>query len=307
MPISVPTSKEDMKDILKRGKEIIVASPVGIMFLFGAALILVPFVHYDEIESWRFPVCPSGLIWLIPFFGLVLLVIATIICCKLATSKPFFKWLDIKKNPVILKFGNFIVNIKVGKIEELSGCDKAVAVVLGVNTIFIDDCISDAHSAFGAFNSTHCLSKIEQLRDFIKKQLELNHYEPDSDGAYPIGTTLNLTSFYDKIPVNVFLTASTIKKKSVGFKANPASICECIRQVFEQTADQRISKLRMPILGSGRGGLPINTALLLQLVSIKHYFMVFPHIKTVDIIVLEKDANEIPDYIKNLQYVILPF
>ena len=136
--------------------------------------------------------------------------------------------------------------------------------------------------------------------------MEADKCQQECDGAYLIGTTLNLTSFYEKVPSNVFLTASTVKKKSVGFKASPTSICECIRQIFELTADQRISTLHMPILGSGRGGLPIHTALLLQLISIKHYFTLFPHIKIVNIIVLEKDAKEIPDYIKNLQYVILP-
>lgn len=178
--------------------------------------------------------------------------------------------------------------------------------MLCANTTFIDECVADKHSTFGAFNLAHCPDKIQELREYVKKQLELIKCQQDADGTYPLGTTINLSAFYQKIPAKVFLAASTSKKKAVGFKANPTSICECVRQIFEITADQRISSLRMPVLGSGHGTLPINSALLLQLSSIKHYFTLFSHIKFINIIVLEKDAGEIPDYIKNLQYTTLP-
>ena len=152
MAIKIPTNKEDYKDILKRAKDIISSSPVGIVFVFGALLVLAPFFHHDAKIGWQFPLCPIGLIWLIPGFGLVLLLIGTFMCCNISPAKLIYKAIDIKKNPLILTFGSSTVTIKVGKIQELTGCDKTVAVVLGANTTFVDDCATDAHSAFGAFN-----------------------------------------------------------------------------------------------------------------------------------------------------------
>lgn len=68
------------------------------------------------------------------------------------------------------------------------------------------------------------------------------------------------------------------------------------------TADKKISKLRMPILGSGHGGLDINDALLFLILAIKHYSKQYHHVKSVDIIVTEIDAPNLKD-INMLQYL----
>jgi len=303
--LDIPKSKkiiDTIHDIFK------VHPTIGMIFIVGILLFFAPFFKYDKVSGWQFPVCPSGLIWIIAGLGGLLIFMATCMCCFIGIrSKIFNKKIDIKKNPQELIFGSrFTVNVKVGEIQDISNGDKTQGIVLCANTTFIDECVVDKHSTFGAFNLTHCPDKIQELRGYIEKQLEPIKCQQDPDGAYRLGTIVDLSSFYQKIPVRVFLVASTSKKKAVGFKANPTSICECVRQIFEITADQRISSLRMPVLGSGHGTLPINSALLLQLIAIKHYFTLFPHIKSVDIIVLEKDAGEIPDYIKNLQYTTLP-
>ncbi|MCK5581895.1 MAG: macro domain-containing protein [Candidatus Omnitrophica bacterium] len=296
------------KIVINAIKDIFIIHPaIGMIFIVGIFLIFTPFFKYDRTFGWQFPICPSGLIWVIPGLGGLLLIIATCMCCFIGIRpKIFNKRIDISKTPLKLIFGRFTVNVKAGEIQDISNSRDTEAVVLCANTTFIDECVADKHSTFGVFNLTHCPEKIQELREYVKKQLESIECRQDADSAYPLGTTVNLSAFYQKLPVKVFLVASTSKKKAVGFKANPTSICECIRQVFETTADQRISSLRMPILGSGHGGLPINSALVVQLASIKHYFTIFSHIKFIDIIVLEKDTEEIPDYIKNLQYTTLP-
>lgn len=301
----IPKSKkiiDAIHDIFK------VYPAIAMIFIVGILLFITPFFKYDKVPGWQFPVCPNGLIWIIAGLGGVLLFIATCMCCFIGIRpKIFNKKIDIKKNSLKLIFGSrFTVNVKVGEIQDISNGDKTQGIVLCANTTFIDECVADKQSTFGAFNLAHCPDKIQELREYVEKQLEPMKCRQDPDGAYPLGTIIDLSSFYQKIPVRVFLVASTSKKKAVGFKANPTSICECTRQIFEITADQRISTLRMPILGSGHGALPINSALLLQLTAIKHYFTLFSHIKSVDIIVLEKDVGEIPDYIKNLQYTTLP-
>lgn len=280
---------------------------ISMIFVVGILLILMPFFQYEKTSGWQFPVSPSGLIWVIPSLGGFLLIIATGMCCFIGLRpKIFNKRIDITRTTLKLAFGAFAVNVKMGEIQDISNSGDSEAVVLCANTTFIDECATDKHSTFGAFNLTHCPDKIQELLKYVKKQLESLKCEQDADGGYRIGTTIDLSSFYQKIPVKVFLVASTLRKKSIGFKANPTSVCECIRGVFEATADQRISGLRMPVLGSGRGGFPIHSALLLQLAAIKYYFNVFSHIKYIDIVVLEKDAGEIPDYIKNLQFTTLP-
>jgi len=75
----------------------------------------------------------------------------------------------------------------------------------------------------------------------------------------------------------------------------PNTICECIRQVFEITADKKIERLYMPVLGSGHGGLDINDAMLFFILSLKYYSKTFHHIKTVDIMVMGSDVKKLKD------------
>ena len=70
------------------------------------------------------------------------------------------------------------------------------------------------------------------------------------------------------------------------------------------TAGKKISKVYMPILGSGHGGLDINAALLFLLLSIKHYASLYHHLRSIDIIVVGNDASRLKDSYR-LQYLAL--
>lgn len=208
------------------------------------------------------------------------------------------------KKGISLKFNNTTVNLKEGEIQNVEITNKNSAVVLPANTTFIDDCITDPKSTLGAFFLKFYPDKIPtRVSEDIEKELRKQHYKKDKNGSYPPGTTIILPKEYDT-PAKCIITASTIRKEKVGIVAYPSTICECIRQIFEITADKKIERIYMPVIGSGHGGLDINDALLFILLSIKYYSKRYHHIKTVDILITPEDVPRLKD-VYRLQYLSL--
>jgi O-acetyl-ADP-ribose deacetylase (regulator of RNase III) len=220
-------------------------------------------------------------------------------------------WLSWKKTKIDRKaniakgmtitFSQTSVRLQVGEIQKIPGLDKASAVVLPANTSFIDDCITDRNSALGAFFLEHYPEKIEKIRECIHGLLETSGYKKDDHGLYPPGTTILLPAEYET-PAKTIITASTTRKEGIGIRAEPSSVCECIRRIFEMTADKKIDNLYMPILGSGHGGLSRYDALLFLVAAIKHYSKYFHHLKTIHVVVTPKDASKLREIYK-LQYL----
>jgi len=208
------------------------------------------------------------------------------------------------KRGISLRFNNITVNLKEGEIQNIEATNRNSAVVLSANTTFIDDCITDEKSALGAFFLSHYSDKIPQkVSEDIEKSLKKYGHQKDKNGLYPPGTTIILPKEYDT-PSKCIITASTIRKEKIGIVAYPSTICECIRQIFEITADKKIERVYMPIIGSGHGGLDINDALLFILLSIKYYSKRYHHIKTVNILITPKDVSRLKDAYR-LQYLSL--
>lgn len=204
---------------------------------------------------------------------------------------------------IALIFGQIIINLRKGKIQEIPGLNGKSAVVLPANTSFIDDCIRDSNSALGAFALKYYHNRIPNLQQDIKKQLITLNYPKNTEGFYPLGTSIILPNEYDT-PAKIIITASTVRKELSGIRAEPSSVCECIHQVFLRTADKKIENLYMPILGSGHGGMEINDALFFLILAIKHYSKFYHHVKSVDILAIEKDVLKLKD-VYRLQYLTL--
>jgi hypothetical protein len=94
-----------------------------------------------------------------------------------------------------------------------------------------------------------------------------------------------------------------VRKEKTGITAEPDTICDCIKEVFSITSDKKISRFQMPMLGSGHGGLEINLALLLLILTIKYFSNYYHHIKSIDIVIIENDAKRLKKDIYKLQYL----
>lgn len=289
---------ENFKGWLEDVRSIVNAPVVNIMLLFGFLLVVLSFLRLDGLETLSLTGTPNLIMLVI---GIILLFGGPVLFVFTRENRRINKKVTIKKGLSFL-FDKLSVHLRAGKIQEVPELNKDSAVVLPANTTFIDDCITDPKSALGAFFLKFYPDKIPEIASqTIEKELEKQGYQKDEDNSYPPGTTIVLPPEYH-MPAKCIITASTIRKERVGIWAFPSTICECVRQIFETTADKKIEKLHMPVLGSGHGGLDINDALLFLLLALKYYSKRYHHIKLVNIIVAPTDVSKLKD-IYRLQYL----
>ena len=289
------------KEYLEDVRYIVNAPVVNIMLLFGFLFVVLSFkLRLDGLNTFSLEGTPN---WIMLIVGIILLFGSPVIFVFTREDKRINKKVTIEKG-LSFSFNKLSVTLRTGRIEEIPELSKDSAVVLPANTTFFDDCITDPKSALGAFFLKFYPDKIPvTVCEDIEKELGKRGYQKDEDDSYPPGTTIILPKEYD-IQAKCIITASTIRKENVGIWAFPSTICDCVRQIFETTADKKIEKLHMPALGSGHGGLDINDALLFLLLALKYYSKRYHHIKSVEIIVTPTDASKLKD-IYRLQYLPL--
>ncbi|MHB8104969.1 MAG: macro domain-containing protein [Dehalococcoidales bacterium] len=290
---------KDIKEFFENIKSALYAPILNITLISGLVLVILSFMNLDGIDKISFTASPR---WIMFIFGVVLVLGVLTLFIITREEVKINKKIKIK-NGLTIKLNSTIVNLKIGKIQDITGMTSTDGIVLPANTTFVDDCITDKRSALGAFMLEHYPDKISEVTKTFLETLEKAGVVPDSEESYPPGTTIILPAPWNN-PVNIIVTAATIRKVSVGIVAEPSTICQCIHQLFMITSDKKISRLRIPILGSGHGGLEINAALLYLILSINHYSGYFHHLKTIDIVVIDNDINKLNDIYK-LQYLPL--
>jgi hypothetical protein len=189
------------------------------------------------------------------------------------------------------------VLIRAGNIVTVGEASDRAAVILPANTSFIDDCITERHAALGAFVLHHYPDRIAQFREAVTTRLPTS-----SDNTWPPGTTVLLPREFD-VGVKILVTASTEREARKGIHTEPTTILACIREIFAQTADDHLEVLRMPVLGSGHGGLDIHSAVLFLLLGIQHYGRAYHHVKKIEIVVRAEDATNFGVTANRLAYV----
>lgn len=291
--------KDDILKTAENLRHIINAPVVNILIIAGIIFITLSFCELSIIKNevsfyFIFPPKYHFLITggIIMILGLIVFYSSRGMVFVKANLKKGFK----------LRFKQITINISMGEIQTILSFDKAVGVVLPANTSFVDDCITDPKSAMGAFILKYFPNKISEIQKTITNELNTSGFQKNKeDDTYMPGTTIILPEPYNS-PVNVLITAATVRKKASGIKSNPAIISECIKNIFELTADKKISTIQMPIIGSGHGGVEINFALLSLVLSIWYFSKEFHHIKQFNIIVTQESAGRL----KNLnRYICL--
>lgn len=281
--------KEDWLKLLENISFIVNAPVVNIIVIAGISFIFLSFFSINIISNKiYFHLFTTPKLYLF-ITGIALVLFSLLV---LYFSNGFIiKKVNIRKG-LTLKLKDIIINIKVGEIQEISGIDKSFGIVLPANTSFVDDCITDTKSALGAFMVTHFPDKLGVVGTDIMEQLNSSGYQRNANNTYSPGTTIILPEPYKSL-ANIIITAATIRRSGVGITSNPAMLSECIKGIFEITADKKISTIQIPVIGSGHGGLEINFALVSLIFSIWFFSKHFHHLKQFNIIVREEDQQRL--------------
>ena len=69
---------------------------------------------------------------------------------------------------------------------------------------------------------------------------------------------------------NLFFTAAT-EVINAKISTNPERIEQVLKSIFDLAAEKRFSKIYMPVIGTGHGGMDVSAAILLIVAAFVHY------------------------------------
>jgi len=177
------------------------------------------------------------------------------------------RWLIQLKQVKIDKLGKgFVVNIgKEHAIQFANGnfanvsCDKHEVVVLPVNDTFDSPCLSDTRSATGAFINQHFPTGHKDILELLQNEKKSSGNIMTIPLSNPLGQECNL-----------FFTAAT-EVINAKISTNPERIEKVLKSIFDLAAEKRFSKIYMPVIGTGHGGMDVSVAILLIVAAFVHY------------------------------------
>jgi hypothetical protein len=190
---------------------------------------------------------------------------------KITTKGKRYKYKDVE------------ILLQIGRIEDKNLYTENSVVVLPANTSFDDDCIIDKRSALGSFFTTHYINQLGKVKETIILTVE-QECRKINENEFELGSTILLPAPFDNL-TKVAVSAVTTRYPKDGISANLCAIALTIKNIFEITSDKKIDSLILPVLGSGHGGLEIDSSLNSMLFNIKYYIHYYHHIKNVKIII----------------------
>lgn len=275
-----------MAGLIDEGKKVLGQAlerlPYFVIFL-GLLVVGFSFTTYEK--GFHFPAATPN--WIIFSFGCGFIVGGLVLYFVLTEKKS-----KKLKDKITLKFNSTTLTIKITDIQDAENLTNDCAFVLPANTSFVDDCVTDNKTALGAFFNKHHSDKIPQFNQKLKTILKSKGLQPVEGIHYAPSTVLILPEEFS-IRAKVILVASSVRNTGRGFHTDPAIISNTIFNLFQQTADLRISTFFIPIIGSGHAGLEITEALNLLILCIKFHSKKFHHPKNVYIFVRENDSKKI--------------
>ena len=199
------------------------------------------------------------------------------------------------------KFHQTTVCVHFGLLQDKFDLDNPkAAVVLPCNDLFDDECFEDKGIALGGYLASHPneldIESIKEGRDKILKNSpskEINDGFPRFNKSYDIGTCIYLVVSRHRMLV----TAVSTKRKVEGVRSEITYLHRVMRSVLHSLANNELNTIYVPLIGSGKGGVPHQIAFLSLLNAIYECALRSGgrHFSNVHIVVFKSNENADPE------------
>jgi|GEM_PF-2988344 len=167
------------------------------------------------------------------------------------------------------RFRDSILYVDFGLLQDLyQPADKDSVVVLPANEFFDERCFQDVRTAAGAFVSKYFSPDgSAALRELVHSELRNKHYEevPVARNmhkkSYGVGTCVYVHEPLGQ-PGRIIFAAVATDREPYGLRTDLSTVFKAVEEVKCNLASQRSSKVFMPLLGGGKGGVPPEIAFL---------------------------------------------
>ena len=198
-------------------------------------------------------------------------------------------------NGYAVKLGELKVTVSLGRIEECDYAADNTLVALPANEFFDDECIHDSNSALGAFMKCHFANDISKIQSLVSEQLankptkDVEKTPGEFARSYGIGTCVYLNKPL-ALDQRIAMIAVTTQRADVGLRADASYIFAAAENLFRTMANHRLTRLHIPIIGSGHGGLKSEVSLISMLIAFGELNRMRAYrIRDINIVVFKRD------------------
>jgi len=270
--------------------------------VFGFLLVLAGLFEVKDLS--KFEVTGRSEVLLVSLVIGVLLT-TTAVFLHLLASESFLspRLSRVKKTDqgYAITKGRTRIRVLFGRIEEFECSSTDCLVVLPASEFFDDDCINDTRSAMGAFVQRHFGADVKRLQGIVTRQLS---DRPSEDvekevgvqsKSYGVGTCVFLDRPLSK-PLRIAMLAVTTKRAGEGLRAEARHVLDCVAATHRLMVDRRLSRLYIPVIGSGHGGLKAEASLFCMLIALAEALQrpSGHHLHEANIVVFRSDAKSDP-------------
>ena len=207
----------------------------------------------------------------------------------------------ILSNGYFVNLGPMQVRVAFGRLELVGDNGEDCLLALPANEFFDDECIGDKRSALGAFIQHHFPDRVSDLQALVASALagevtnQVEKYPGQSAASYGIGKCAYLINPFDK-PMRLAMVAVTTQRANAGLQAQASYVFEAAVSLSRLMANRRLTRLYLPAIGSGYGGLKPEAALITLLLAFAelHGKLGHRHLREINIVVYRPSPDSNP-------------
>jgi hypothetical protein len=244
---------------------------------------------------------PVNILPLVVGIGFILLAIGWSVAPSLFVPLTWTAMFRVRRcgEGLATSFAHAVVEIRFGRIQELTGRGHSWLVALPANDYFDDQCIQDSRSSLGAFVNDKFPNEVHKVCGLTQAQLA----PPGQQGAHGAGPATRYDkgkTLYFEGPlgkdIRMAFVATTTVVQGEGIRCEAEDVFAAVKGVHRLMNEQRLDNVAIPLLGCGHGGLRPHVSLLCMLVAFAERLSAPSghHIKSVRIVVFQRDKMSRP-------------
>lgn len=210
--------------------------------------------------------------------------------------------------------GSLHVRVAFGRLELMVEPGEDCLLALPANEFFDDECIDDQRSALGAFVQYHFPGRVLDLQALVATALagevsnQVDKYPGQAAASYGIGKCVYLVNPLDK-RMRLAMVAVTTQRANAGLQAKASYVFEAALSLSQLMANRRLTRLYLPVIGSGHGGLKPEVALTCLLLAFSELQrqLGHHHLREINIVIYRSSSDAVPAISESFVRSVLKF
>jgi TIR domain len=213
-----------------------------------------------------------------------------------------------------VNLGSLHVRAAFGRLELMGEFEEDCLLALPANEFFDDECIDDKRSALGAFVQYHFPGRTLDVQALVATALagevanQVDKYPGQVAASSGIGKCVYLVNPLDKL-MRLAMVAVTTQRANAGIQARASYVFEAALSLSQLMANHRLTRLYLPVIGCGHGGLKPEVALICLLLAFVELQgqLGHRHLREINIIIHRPTPDAVPAISESFVRSVLKF